>query len=53
MIATDESTVFVMSFFGALVMEDCESNKHFPDPPHTNEGDRFEGFSKSDNPLDR
>ena len=53
LIATDESTVLAKSFFDPTVVEDGESNRRFPDPTGTNEGDRFEVFGESDDLLDQ
>ena len=53
LIATDESTVLAKSFFYPLVVKDSESDRSFPNPPRTNEGDRFKAFSESDNFLNQ
>ena len=53
LIATDESTVVAKSFFDPIVVENCEGNGCFPDPPCADEGDRFQIFGKTDNLLNQ
>jgi len=38
LVATDESTVVAKPFPGAIVVEDNQGNRTFPDPTRTNEG---------------
>ena len=53
LIAADESTVTAKPFFDAMMVEDGECNRCFPDPPCTDEGDGFEVFGKTDDLFDQ
>jgi hypothetical protein len=53
LIAADNPTVLAEPFFDPLVVEDSERNRRLPDPPCTNESDRFEVFGESDNLLNQ
>ena len=52
LIASDEPTVTAKPCVDARMVEDAECNQCFPDPPRTDESDRFEVFGETDNLLD-
>ena len=52
LVAADESTVFTKPLLDAIVVEDGQGDRCLPDSTHTNESDRCEGLSKTDDPLD-
>ena len=49
--AADESMILSKSFFDPVVVEDSESNRHFPNPPCPGENDGFEVSSQLHNFL--
>jgi hypothetical protein len=51
-IATDKSTVFTKVFLDPIIVEDGEGDRGFPDPPCTDEGDRVEVSSITDDIVD-
>ena len=53
LVATDKSTIGAKSILDAFVVEDGEGDRCLPDPTCTNESDRFEGFSESNDLLDQ
>ena len=53
-ITTDEPTVMTEPCLNASVVEDRERDGRFPDPPRTDESDRFESFGETNfNLLDQ
>ena len=52
LVATDESTVIAEMILDAIVMEDGEGDGGFPDPPWTDESDRFQFLCERNNLLD-
>ena len=53
LVATDESTVIAKPFLDAIVVEDNQGDRRFPDSTCTNESDRCSVFSESNDPLDQ
>jgi len=51
-VTTYESTVVAESLFDMIVVEDCQSDGGLPDSASTNESDRCEVFSKTNDLLD-
>jgi hypothetical protein len=51
LVTTNESTVVAKPVLNAIVVEDLERDRRFPNPPCTNESDRFEVFGESDDRL--
>ena len=52
LIAAHKAAVIAKPLPNAIVVEDSQCNGCFADPPSTNESDRFEAFSETDNLLD-
>ena len=46
-------SIIAETLFDTIVMEDRGSDVSFPNPPRTNESDRFEVFGKASDPLDQ
>ena len=53
LVATNKSTVIAKMLLDAIVVEGREGDGSFPDPPWTDESDRFEVFGKVDYFLDQ
>ena len=52
-VTTDESTVISKPLLDSVVVEDGQSNRCFPDPSWTNEGEWGEVFCETDDLLDQ
>ena len=52
LVTADESPVVTEPVLDQIVVEDLECDGCFPDPARTDEGDRLEVFSESDDRLD-
>ena len=53
LVATDEPTIVSEPLFDAIVVEDGQSDRGFPNPPCTNESNWSEGFCEVNNLLDQ
>jgi hypothetical protein len=53
LIAANKSTVITKSLFDAIIVEDGEGDRSFPDPPCTNESDRFQISSEFNDLLNQ
>jgi len=53
LVATDEPTVGSEPFLDAIVVEDGESDRRFPNPPCTDESDWSEIFCEANDLLDQ
>ena len=53
LVAADESTVIAKPFLDAIVMEDSESDRSFPNPPCPDKSNGFEVFSESNDLVDQ
>ena len=53
LITPDEPTVVTEPLFDAVVVEDGEGNRRFPNPSCTDKGDWNEGFCEASNLLDQ
>ena len=53
LIATDETTIIAKPFLDAIMVEDLQSDRRFPDPPRTDESDWSEGFCKTNDLVDK
>jgi hypothetical protein len=53
LVATDESTVITKPGLDSIVVEEGESDSCLPNPPCSNESDRFEVFGKTNKLLDQ
>ena len=53
LVATDEPTIFSKPFLDAIIVENGQGNRGFPDPPWTDESDWCEVFSEINNLLDQ
>ena len=53
LVAANESTVNTESLFDAIVMEDLQNDRGFPDPPGTDESNGSEVFGHIDDPVDQ
>ena len=53
LVATDESAIVTESLSDAIVMEDGQSDGCLANPTDTNEGDRCEVFSQTENLLNQ
>ena len=53
LVATDEPAVISELFLDAIVVENGQGDGCFPDPPWTEESDRCEGFSETNDLLNQ
>ena len=53
LVASDEPTVIAEMVLDAIVVEGREDDGGFPDPPWTDESDRFDVYCERNNFLDR
>jgi len=53
LVATDESTVIAKPFLDALVVEDSQGDRRFPNSACTDESDGCTVFGKADDPLNQ
>jgi len=53
LVATDESTMIVKPFLDAIVVEDSQGDKCFPDSTWTDESDQGKVFGKANDPPDQ
>ena len=53
LVATDEPTIGSEPFLDAVVVEDCQSNGRFPDPPYTDKSDWREMFCEANDLPDQ
>ena len=51
-VTADESPVVPELVLDSRVVEDCEGDRRFPDPPRTDESNGLELFSETDDCLD-
>ena len=52
LITTDEPTVIAKPFLDAIVVEDRESDRSFPDTPCTDDSDGFQVYDETNDLLD-
>ena len=52
LVTADESAVIAKPFLDAIMVKNLECDGCFPDPPCTNQSDRFQVFCKPDNVVD-
>ena len=52
LIAADESAVITKPFLDTIVVKDLECDGCFPDPPCTDQSDRFQVFRKLNDVVD-
>jgi len=53
LVATNKPTVVSKLFLDAVVMEDSQSDRRFPDPPCADESDWSEGFCEANDLCDQ
>ena len=53
LIATNESAVIAKAVLDPIVVEDSKGDGGFPNPPRTDESNRFEVFGETDNLLNQ
>ena len=53
LVATDEPTIVSKPLLDAIVVEDSQGDRCFPDPPWSDESDRSEISCKANNLLDQ
>jgi hypothetical protein len=51
LVTANESTIIAEPFLDSIVVEHVERDRCLPDPPCTDESDRFEVFGESDDCL--